>query len=147
MMNNQKRNSVTPQKMMTICIQFHQHISDYKQIRASQLESNAALALLNKNPHIWLTLHFDTTSQIAIDGECRVLTSLSGLLFNSIFPIKSQLEFPIFVQLKFFEKPSNKSLVFNLECTALYLILIWCWLKQKCYGWELNLCANCVITK
>ena len=78
-------------------IQFHQHISNYKQIQASQLESNAALALLNKNPHIWLTLHFDTTYQISVDGECRVLTSPSGLPFNSIFPIKSRLKFSIFV--------------------------------------------------
>ena len=75
----------------------------------------------------------------------RVLTSLSGLPFNSIFPIIIQLEFPNFVLFKFFEKPSNMPLVFNVKCMALYLLLIWCWLKQKCSGWELNLCASCAI--
>ena len=88
---------------------------------------------------------FITNFRLLIPYLIRVLTSPSGLPFNDIFPIVSQLEFPNFVYLRFFEKPSNKPFVFNLGCTALYLLLIWCWLKQKCSGWELNLCANCVI--
>ena len=43
--------------------------SDYKQIQASQGESNAALALLYKNPDVRCTLHYETTSRNSIDGE------------------------------------------------------------------------------
>ena len=44
-------------------------ISDYKKIQASQVESNAALALLNKNTDVRCTLHYDTTCRNSIDGK------------------------------------------------------------------------------
>ena len=44
-------------------------ISDYKQMQASQVERDAALALLDKTAELKSTMHYDTTSRNAIDGE------------------------------------------------------------------------------
>ena len=46
-----------------------QLISDYKQMQASQMERDASTALLNKQTEVKSTLHYDTTSRNAIDGE------------------------------------------------------------------------------
>ena len=44
-------------------------ITEYKQLQASQEERDSALALLNKETMVKVTLHFDTTSRNHIDGE------------------------------------------------------------------------------
>ena len=44
-------------------------ISDFKQLQASQVERDAALALLAKVGPVKATLHYDTTSRNSIDGE------------------------------------------------------------------------------
>lgn len=44
-------------------------INDYKQMQASQVESDAAVELFSKEEHIKSTLHYDTTSRNRIDGE------------------------------------------------------------------------------
>ena len=44
-------------------------IAEYKQLQASQVEKNAALALLNKPTSVKATLHYDTTSRNCIKGE------------------------------------------------------------------------------
>ena len=44
-------------------------ISDFKQMQASQVERNAALALLTKVSPVKSTLHYGTTSRNSIDSE------------------------------------------------------------------------------
>ena len=64
-------------------------------------------------------------ADVSENFSLRLLNSPSELPFNSIFPIVSQLEFPKLVWENFFQKPSNKSLVFNVDYRALYQLLIW----------------------
>ena len=44
-------------------------INDHKQIQASEMERDAAVALNNKIPNVKVTIHFDTTGRSSIDGE------------------------------------------------------------------------------
>ena len=44
-------------------------ISDYKQMLASQVERDAAIALWSKDENVKSTLHYDTTARNTIDGE------------------------------------------------------------------------------
>ena len=44
-------------------------ISDYKQMQASQVEQDAAIALWSKDENVKSTLHYDITTRNTIDGE------------------------------------------------------------------------------
>ena len=55
--------------------------------------------------------------------KISVLTSLSGLLFNCIFPILDQLGFPNFLKTKSFKKPPYKQIILNQENWIFCLIL------------------------
>ena len=44
-------------------------VSDYKHLQASEVECDAAIALIDKNKNVKVTLHYDTTSRNSIDGE------------------------------------------------------------------------------
>ena len=44
-------------------------ISDYKQMQASQVEQDAAIALWSKDKNVKSTLHYDTTTRNTIDSE------------------------------------------------------------------------------
>ena len=46
-----------------------QTIANYKYLQASEIECDAAVALLDKNETVKVTLHYDTTSRNSIDGE------------------------------------------------------------------------------
>ena len=61
--------------------------------------------------------------QLHCSMKISVLTSLSGLLFNCIFPILDQLGFPNFLKTKSFKKPPYKQIILNQENWILCLIL------------------------
>ena len=68
----------------------------------------------------------------------RVLTSSSGLPFNGIFPIVSYWKFPILCRQNVLKNPQISQL-YSTWSTYHFINF------QYGDGWELNLCANCVI--
>ena len=56
-------------KSHTYVVPSSRTINEYKQIQASEMEKDAAVALLKKNNQVKATLHFDSTGRSSIDGE------------------------------------------------------------------------------
>ena len=50
-------------------------ISDFKEMQASKIETNVAIALIKKKRSVKITLHFDMTSLNDIDGEWSSINS------------------------------------------------------------------------
>ena len=97
------------------------------------------------NIQAWLVSSTFPSNELLVSKQTfRVLTSPSGLPFNDIFPIVSQLEFPNFCKLHYFEKPAHKPIIGNLEHRNFFSA----WLGDGCCGNALvrtKLCENYVV--
>ena len=73
---NQEDVSVSPSvyKKYKYVLPSARTIADYKQILASEMETEAARMLYEKDPSVKAIMHFDTTSRSSIDGDfCDIL--------------------------------------------------------------------------
>ena len=49
-------------------------VANYKYLRASEIEFDTAMALINKNRNVKVILHYDATSHNSVDAEWPSLT-------------------------------------------------------------------------